>query len=122
MRVPVVASRTAAALASSSSSGAARMSLAAMGMPSTYPPYARFVSDVTVEEVGKGFAFRLFTDLGRGQLLDRFGPRAEWLLAVQRKRLAVRPKEDSALLLARRAGRPVARLAVHVRHGDEDGR
>ncbi len=91
-------------------------------MPSTYPPYARFVSDVTVEEVGKGFAFRLFTDLGRGQLLDRFGPRAEWLLAVQRKRLAVRPKEDSALLLASRAGQPVARLAVHVRHGDDDGR
>jgi hypothetical protein len=80
------------------------------------------VSGVTVEEVGKGFAFRLFTDLGRGQLLDRFGPRAEWLLAVQRKRLAVRPKEDSALLMVRRAGRPVARLAVHVRYGDDNGR
>jgi hypothetical protein len=57
------------------------------------------VSGVTIEEVGKGFAFRLFTDLGRGQLLDRFGPRAEWLLAVQRNR-----------------------LAVHVRRGDDDGR
>jgi hypothetical protein len=76
------------------------------------------VAPVIIEEVGKGLPWRQFADLAVAQSGGHTG--AEWLLAGQRRRLrtVAPPGGEAALLLARRNGRPVARLSAHCQ---EDG-
>ncbi len=71
------------------------------------------VAPVIVEEVGKGLPWREFADLAVAQSGGHAG--ADWLLAGQRRRLrtVAPPGGEAALLLARRNGRPVARLSAH---------
>ena len=71
------------------------------------------MAPVIVEEVGKGLPWREFADLAVAQSGGH--PGAEWLLAGQRRRLrtVAPPGGQAALLLARRNGRPVARLSAH---------
>lgn len=71
------------------------------------------VSPVDVEEVGRGSPRRHFADLAIALGGDH--PGAGWLLAGQRRRLLRTgpPDGEAALLLARRRGRPVARLSAH---------
>jgi hypothetical protein len=78
------------------------------------------VSPVIVEEVGKGLPWREFADLAVA--IGAAHPGAEWLLAGQRRRLRKQqpPDGEAALLLARRDGRPVARLSAH-RQPDGEG-
>ncbi len=78
------------------------------------------VAPVLVEEVGKGVPGRQFADLAMA--LGGRGPGVEWLLAGQRRRLmgAEPPLGEAARLLARRDGRPVARLSAH-QQGDGSG-
>jgi hypothetical protein len=87
------------------------------------PPYAPkfpIVFPVIVEEVGKGLPWREFADLAVA--LSAGHPGADWLLAGQRRRLRAHlpPFGEAGLLLARRGGRPVARLSAH-RQADGDG-
>jgi hypothetical protein len=74
------------------------------------------VSTVSVEEVGKGATLRQFLDLPVA--LGEVPPGADWLLAVQRRRIrSGQPHgegNDAVLLLARRGGRPVGRISAHV--------
>jgi hypothetical protein len=76
------------------------------------------VTALTVEEVGKGLPGSDFVDLAVA--LGDGHPGVEWLLAGQRRRLrtVAPPGGDAARLLARRDGRPVARVTAHQQ---EDG-
>jgi hypothetical protein len=78
------------------------------------------VFPVIVEEVGKGLPWREFADLAVALSADH--PGADWLLAGQRRRLRAHlpPFGEAVLFLARRGGRPVARLSAH-RQADGDG-
>jgi hypothetical protein len=78
------------------------------------------VPSLTLEEVGKGLPGREFADLAIA--LSACHPGADWLLAGQRRRLLAHrpPGGQAALLLARRDGRPVARLSAH-RQVDGEG-
>lgn len=75
---------------------------------------------LSLEEVGKGLPGREFADLAIA--LGAHHPGAGWLLAGQRRRLLAPPADghEAALLLARRDGRPVARLSAH-RQADGEG-
>ena len=68
---------------------------------------------VTLEEVGKGLPRRDFADLALALYADH--PGASWLLSGQRRRLlgVAPPAGEASLLLARRGGRPIARLSAH---------
>jgi hypothetical protein len=91
-----------------------------MAIESPYAPRLPIVIPVSVEEVGKGVPWREFADLAVALSADH--PGADWLLAGQRRRLRAHlpPFGEAVLLLARRGGRPVARLSAH-RQGDGDG-
>lgn len=82
------------------------------------PPRFPVVTAVTVEEVGKGLAGSDFADLAVA--LGYGHPGVDWLLAGQRRRLRSVPPPggEAARLLARRDGRPVARVTAHQQ---EDG-
>lgn len=78
------------------------------------------MAPVTLEEVGKGLPRRDFADLAVALCAEH--PGAGWLLAGQRRRLQSQPppRGEASLLLARRAGRPIARLSAH-RQADGEG-
>jgi len=71
------------------------------------------VPPLSIEEVGKGLPWRQFADLALAFGGGHAG--VEWLLAGQRRRLRALepPGGQAALLLARRDGRPIARLSAH---------
>ena len=77
------------------------------------------MAPVIVEEVGKGLPGREFADLAVA--LGAGHPGVDWLLAGQRRRLLAGQTSgtESALLLARRDGRPVARLSAHLQADGE---
>ena len=91
------------------------MALASHVMPPRFPA----VTAVTVEEVGKGLPASDFVDLAVA--LGDGHPGVEWLLAGQRRRLrtVLPPGGEAARLLARRDGRPVARITAHQQDDGE---